>query len=636
MVKFIHSLKILPRWIIILIDLGIFFFSVVLAYFLRFNFDLSSVQNSDPLPGILVYFGFGALALFVTGLYTGIIRYTSMQDGLRIVYTTSLTLVLVLITNYIFRLYYSHHFIPVSVVIISYFSSLIFLFYYRFAVKYIFSYYTQIIQKKINVVIFGAGKFGQATKHIIEHDRSFHFKVVAFMEDDPHKVGKSIEGVKIFDARKKLSHILKSCNAREVIISIQHLSLDRKNEIVDECLQNNVKVRTVPPVEKWVRGELSMKQIQELRIEDLLGRASIKLDNHNIRQQMVGKSIMITGAAGSIGGEIVRQALTYQPDTIILVDQAETPLFEIGLEINKIAHSVKIIYKIADVANLTRMERIFEEYQPHLVYHAAAYKHVPVMENNPSEAIICNILGTKILADLSIKYAVETFVMVSTDKAVNPTNIMGASKRIAEIYVQALSGYLIQTLNHHTRFITTRFGNVLGSNGSVIPLFTKQIKEGGPITITHPDICRYFMTIPEACQLVLEAGAMGKGGEIYIFDMGKSIKIVDLARKMVQLSGLQLGKDIDIAFTGLREGEKLYEEMLDIKENTIPTHHPKILIAKVRAEKFSLVSQQIDDLIKSTSSNDEFYMVSLMKELVPEFISNFSRFEELDQKRLTV
>lgn len=636
MVKFIQSLRILPRWIIIVIDLGIFFFSVVLAYLLRFNFDLSAVENSHPMPGILAYFGFSALSLFVTGLYTGIIRYTGLQDGLRVVYTTTLTLALVLIFNYSLRLHQDHNLIPVSVIIISYFNSLIFLFYYRFAVKYIFSYYTQIIQKKNNIAIFGAGKFGQATKHILEQDRSFNYKVIAFLEDDPNKIGKSIEGVKIFDARRKLGQILKHCNAREVVISIQNLTLDRKNEIVDECLKNNVRVRTVPPIEKWVRGGLSITQIKEINIEDLLGRATIRLDNQNIRHQLAGKTIMITGAAGSIGSEIVRQALNYNPRTLVLVDQAETPLFEIELEINKYPHAANVISKIADVANISRMENIFEEFKPNMVYHVAAYKHVPVMENNPSEAIICNVLGTKIMADLSVKYNVEKFVMVSTDKAVNPTNIMGASKRIAEIYVQSLSNHLALDSIDTTRFVTTRFGNVLGSNGSVIPLFKKQIEEGGPITVTHPEIRRYFMTIPEACQLVMEAGAMGKGGEIYVFDMGKSIKIVDLAKKMIQLSGLQVGKDIDIVYTGLREGEKLYEELFDTKENTIATHHPKIMIAKIRPERFTAISKKIDELIKSTLSNDEYVTVALMKDLVPEFISKSSRFEELDQDRLMV
>jgi len=636
MEKFIQGLRIMPRWIIILIDLAILSLSVIIAYILRFNFDLWAVENSEPLTGMLLFVGCGVISMLVTKSYAGIIRYTSLEDGIRIFYTTSLTLVLCLAGNYLYYLRNGAYIIPLSVVIIGYLSSLIFLFYYRFAVKNVFSYYTNFIQKKKNIIIFGAGKFGQITKHIIDHDTNFNYKVAAFLEDDPQKINKSIEGVKIYDARRSLSQTLISHNAKEVIISIQDLSVHRKNEIVDACLKHQVRVRIIPPVDQWVNGQLSMKQIQEINIEDLLGRDSIVLDNHNVREQLSGKKIMITGAAGSIGSEIVRQALRYHPDTLILIDQAETPLFELGLQLSKLKSETTIVYKLGDVSNLIRMEKIFEEFRPHVVYHAAAYKHVPVMENNPSEAILCNVKGTKILADLSVKYGVDRFVMVSTDKAVNPTSIMGATKRIAEMYVQALSGHIAHSLQYSTRFITTRFGNVLGSNGSVIPLFKKQIAEGGPITVTHPDIRRFFMTIPEACQLVMEAGAMGRGGEIFVFDMGKSVKIVDLAKKMIQLSGLQLGKDIDIVFTGLREGEKLYEEVLDSNESTIPTHHPKILIAKVRQEPFNIVASQIDELIKSAATGDEFYMASLMKEMAPEYKSNYSRFEELDRKRLSV
>lgn len=636
MINFIQSLKILPRWIVILIDLAIFFFSATLAYLLRFNFDLSSLDSVNLLGGLMFYLGAGAVSLFITRSYTGIIRYTSLQDGVRICYTTTLTLIITLTINYLYGIQSGRYIMPVSVIIISYFSSLIFLFYYRFAVKYVFSYYSNAVHKKQNVIIFGAGKFGQITKHIIDHDTTANNRVVAFVEDDVRKIGKSIEGVKIFNARKQLGRILQSYKAKEVIISIQNLSLDRKNEIVDVCLQNKVRVRTIPPVEKWVKGELSLRQIKEIRIEDLLGRESIKLDNANIGAELKGKTALISGAAGSIGSEIVRQSLKYDPDLIVLVDQAESALFEIEMEIRRKDPNARVISKIADITNISRIEGIFDEFKPHLVFHAAAYKHVPIMESNPAEAILCNIKGTKILADLSVKYGVQKFVMISTDKAVNPTNVMGASKRIAEIYVQSLSNYLAKTLQYNTRFITTRFGNVLGSNGSVIPLFKKQIKSGGPLTVTHPEICRYFMTIPEACQLVLEAGAMGHGGEIFIFDMGKSVKIVDLAKRMIQLSGLTLNKDIEIVFTGLREGEKLFEELLNTEENTIPTHHPKIMIAKVREEEFKQAEKMINELIDSVSSGDEFYMVSLMKEMVPEYISNFSRFEDLDKAKIPV
>ena len=379
-----------------------------------------------------------------------------------------------------------------------------------------------------------------------------------------------LDGSKIFTANPELlEDLLINFNVDELIITVKNLSVERKNEIVDLCLKNQVRVRAVPPVEKWVKGELSLNQIKEINIEDLLGREAIKLDNLNVEKEIRGKRICITGAAGSIGSELVRQVTQYSPELIILIDQAESPLYELEQEIKRMDVRVPIFPYLADITNRERIHFIFEEHHPEIVFHAAAYKHVPVMESNPSEAVMCNILGTKTLADLCVDFKVRKFVMISTDKAVNPTNVMGCSKRIAEIYVQSLNNHLILIGKNSTLFVTTRFGNVLGSNGSVIPMFKKQIENGGPITVTHPEITRYFMTIPEACQLVLEAGSMGRGGEIFIFDMGKSVKIFDLARKMILLSGLEPGRDIDIVFTGLREGEKLYEELLNNSENTL-------------------------------------------------------------------
>jgi FlaA1/EpsC-like NDP-sugar epimerase len=426
--------------------------------------------------------------------------------------------------------------------------------------------------------------------------------------------------------------ILRSRNIKELVISDRTLSFERINEMVDICLENNVKVRTVPPAEHWVKGELSLRQIRDINIEELLERESIKLDNYNVREEIKGRKVLVTGAAGSIGSELVRQVLYYNPELIVLVDQAESDLFEIENELRQKKGTLKIFPIIADVTNEDRMESLFEEFKPDIIFHAAAYKHVPMMEKNPSEAINCNINGTKILADLSVKYNTEKFVMISTDKAVNPSNVMGASKRIAEMYVQSLNNYLREKNPDATKFITTRFGNVLGSNGSVIPVFKKQIDRGGPITVTHPDITRFFMTIPEACQLVLEAGAMGEGGEIFIFDMGKSIKIVDLAKKMVQLSGLEVGRDIEIVFTGLRSGEKLYEEILSSHENSLPTYHHKILIAKTREETYSVVRKNIELLVNSVHDRDELKLVGIMKYIVPEFKSNSSKFEALDKK----
>ncbi|HEY3406234.1 MAG TPA: nucleoside-diphosphate sugar epimerase/dehydratase [Ohtaekwangia sp.] len=471
------------------------------------------------------------------------------------------------------------------------------------------------------------------TKHVIDSSQSS--KVVGFLEDDSNKVGKVLNGSRIYSAKtSELESILNSHNIDDLIITVKNLSSETKNEIVDICLRNQVRVRVVPPAEKWVRGELSMNQIKEINIDDLLERDVIKLENKNLEKQLFEKKILITGAAGSIGSEIVRQVIQYKPSVIILIDQAESPLFEIDRQVKMLRNDILVVSYIADITNKPRIKSIFGEHKPDIIFHAAAYKHVPMMESNSSEAISCNILGTKILADVSVDSGVEKFVMISTDKAVNPTSVMGCSKRIAEIYVQSLNNHLERAGRPHTSFVTTRFGNVLGSNGSVIPMFKKQIEQGGPVTVTHPEITRFFMTIPEACRLVMEAGAMGRGGEIFIFDMGQSVKILDLAKRMIRLSGFEPGRDIDIVFTGLREGEKLYEELLNKKENTIKTHHEKILIAKVQEYSYSEINKYVELFIDFVDDKNELKMVALMKELVPEFKSNYSRFEILDSSEV--
>ncbi|MFM7485717.1 MAG: polysaccharide biosynthesis protein, partial [Cytophagales bacterium] len=506
--------------------------------------------------------------------------------------------------------------VPYSVVIISFLGASLALFNYRLLVKYIFSYYRNAIFKKQRVLIFGAGQTGIVTRHVI--DSSPRTQTVGFLENDRNKIGRVLNGAKIYSADfNELEDLIKELGADEIIITVKDFALDAKNELVDICIRNQVKVRTIPPVEKWVHGELSINQIKEVNIEDLLGRASIKLDNPSVQHELQGKRVLITGAAGSIGSEMVRQVIRFNPEMLVLIDQAESDLYEIEREVRQAESWTKIVLYLADVTNRDRMDFIFKTHTPDVVFHAAAYKHVPMMESNPSEAILCNILGTKLLADLSVQYGVRKFVMISTDKAVNPTNVMGCSKRIAEIYVQSLNNHVNST-GGKTSFVTTRFGNVLGSNGSVIPLFKKQIQSGGPVTVTHPEVTRYFMTIPEACQLVLEAGIMGKGGEIFIFDMGSAIKIADLAKKMIYLSGLEPHKDIEIVYTGLREGEKLYEELLNSFENTVSTHHKKIMIAKVREHDYEEINRFVDlfnDLVYDTN---ELKMVALMKELVPE------------------
>ncbi len=615
-----------------MLDVTIICFSAGLGYLLRFNFSLPEIVQFNPAVGIMVIAGAGLLAILITKSYAGIVRYTGVEDGVRIVYTTFFICVIVGIVNLVYYYNTSHNLVPYSVLLITFLASFLFLFYYRLIVKSIFAFYKSSSGEKQNVIIYGAGHSGMMVRHVIESDPRSKMRVVAFMEDDMNKIGKEIQGKKIYNAEIEFLELIRQHNVKELIIAIRDLSFERKNEVVDQCLKHQIKIRTIPPVQKWVRGELRLQQIKEINIEDLLGRESIKMGDESVVRELYRKTICITGAAGSIGSELARQVMLYEPAAVILIDQAETPLYEIERELKLKGLAIPIKIFVADICNKDRIHYIFKECKPDLVLHAAAYKHVPMMESNPSEAAMCNIIGTKLLADIAIENKVGRFVMISTDKAVNPTNVMGCSKRIAEIYVQSLNNHLDKTGLEHTRFVTTRFGNVLGSNGSVIPLFRKQIEEGGPVTVTHPDITRYFMTIPEACRLVLEAGAMGHGGEIFIFDMGKPVRIYDLAKKMILLSGLSPGKDIEIVFTGLREGEKLYEELLNDKENTVPTHHEKILKASVSEYAYPNVDNFIGLLGDLIHDRNELKMVALMKEMVPEFKSNYSRFEILDRQ----
>jgi FlaA1/EpsC-like NDP-sugar epimerase len=475
---------------------------------------------------------------------------------------------------------------------------------------------------KNKVIVYGAGESGVITLRTLDKDAGSKFKVVAFIDDDKKKKGKKIEGVKIHHT-DELDELLTDMDITFIIISTVHLPASRKQKLVEKCLSYNTRVLNVPPISSWINGQLSFKQIKKIKIEDLLERDEIVLDKEKTYEQLYGKTILVTGAAGSIGSELVRQIIGFKPKKIVLLDQAESAIYDL---VNELKEYDQTTFEevIADIRNQERMENVFNHFKPQIVYHAAAYKHVPLMEMNPSEAISTNVGGTKIVADLAVKYNADRFVLVSTDKAVNPTSVMGASKRAAEIYTQAVGK------NSKTKFITTRFGNVLGSNGSVIPLFKNQIEKGGPLTITHPEITRYFMTIPEACQLVLEAGCMGNGGEIFIFDMGESVKIVDLASKMIRLSGLTIGKDIEIVFTGLRPGEKLYEELLNNSENTIPTHNKQIMIAKVEPYELKQIEPEISKLIELFYTQDNVKIVSQLKAIVPEYLSNNSIFETLD------
>lgn len=613
-----------PRWLIFVIDLSIAISAVFLAYLLRFNFSIPA-SELEPLPQILLYMALVRSASFVIARsYAGIIRYTSTGDALRvfgIVFAGSIVFGLTnLVTYYIIGNFF---FIPFSVIIIDFLATSFGMITFRLIVKLAFLELQHPEREKVNVVIYGAGEAGIIAKRTLDRDMGTKYKVLAFLDDSNSKQGKKLEGVDILHP-DKLDNLLATNAVAQIILAIMRFDPQKKQDLVDKCLTYNTKVLTVPPMIRWINGELSFNQIKKINIEELLERDEIKLDVQRIGEEITGKTILVTGAAGSIGSEIVRQLARYTPHQLILIDQAETPLHYLELETLEYIQGSGVEFILCDICNEARMRKIFDAFRPDVVYHAAAYKHVPMMESNPAEAILTNIMGTRIIADLSVEFDIKKFIMISTDKAVNPTNVMGASKRIAEIYTQALSSTV------KTRFITTRFGNVLGSNGSVIPLFRSQIEKGGPVTITHPEVTRFFMTIPEACQLVLEAGAHGKGGEIFIFDMGKSVRILDLAKKMIQLSGLTLGKDIQIKYTGLRPGEKLYEELLNVEENTIPTHHPLILTAKVREFSLNSVRHDIDELTSMVAGYSNFDIIRKVKQMVPEYKSQNSIFEQLD------
>ena len=617
-----HSI---PRWSILIIDLLVCVFSLTLAFFLRFNFASIPPHELKTLPkAYIIVITVRLISFLISKIYKGVVRYTGTRDAFRIFSVVVSGSVLVFVVNVLHGFISGYYFIPHSVVVIDLLCTLFVMVSSRLAVKAVYLESKNPEKQKTNVIIYGAGESGLITKRTLDRDAAVKYKVIGFVDDDEKKKGRSLEGVFIYPL-SKLEALITEHEIETIIISIQNLSSKKKNEIVEICINRNVKVLNVPPVSRWINGELSFNQLKSINIESLLERDPIKLDLDLIEEQLRQKTILVTGAAGSIGAELVRQILRFNPRKIILLDQAESPLYDIEMELFDKHPSTLFEIVIGDVRSNDRMNNLFRTFKPQLVYHAAAYKHVPMMENNPSESIFTNVLGTKNISDLSVEYGVEKFVMVSTDKAVNPTNVMGASKRIAEIYIQSLNK------KSKTNFVTTRFGNVLGSNGSVIPRFKKQIEEGGPITITHPEITRYFMTIPEACQLVLEAGCIGKGGEIFVFDMGKSVKIIDLARKMIKLSGLTEGKDIQIIYTGLRPGEKLFEELLADTENTITTHHPQILIGKIKEYNFDEINNKINKLIQLFDAQNNIEIVALMKEIVPEYLSNNSEFERLDK-----
>ena len=623
---FIKSLnKYASKWLVLFIDLLLVAISFFFAYFIRFNvsLDFNSSNLIQQLPFVLY---FATISFLVVGSYKGIVRHTGLKDGFNIFIATSFLGVLIFSATtftVIFNLTHFFH-IPPSIIIIHYLVTTFVLILSRFIFKAFYEAISIELESIHNLLIYGAGNSGLITLNALNRDPKTKYEVVGFIDDNINKVGKKIDRVRIYDNESITSLFIKDNAIDEVVISMQNISSNKLLTITDKFIDLDVKVKIVPPLSKWIDGDLEVNQIKHVNIDDLLDRDPINIDNPVVQREVNNKVVLVSGAAGSIGSEISRQLSLYHCKLIILIDQAESSLYNLEQELRLKGISNFEAF-VSDVRDPVKMISIFKKYSPQIVFHAAAYKHVPLMEKSPYEAIKVNLLGTKNLADLSIEYEVERFVMISTDKAVNPTNVMGATKRMAELYVKSVSEECKKT-----KFTITRFGNVLGSNGSVIPLFKKQIENGGPLTVTHEDITRYFMTITEACSLVLEAGTMGKGGEIYIFDMGKSVKIFEIAKRMIYLSGFNYPNEIDIKITGLRPGEKLYEELLANDENTTKTYHDKILIAKTEKLDSTKLKEKMNELSNNYTHLSNNEIVLQMKELIPEYISNNSEFERLD------
>lgn len=624
------SAKVLPIWTILLIDVFIIVISSLLAYALRYDFRSIFLESSTIDKTILWTVVVNLIFFRVFRTYSNVLRFSSFVDIMRIFVSLTVSYALLMITSVLTESYLEFNLAPVSVLFMSYIISFAMMACSRVIVKTFFEALNFDGTHSVNVFIYGAKEAGVNIAKALRVNLRNHYRLRGFIADEPELINKVMMGVRVFPNDDTLIDVLNDRDVQTIIISPAKMEELKKSDMADRLLVHNIKLMTAPPLSEWNGQALSRTQLKEIQIEDLLQRNPIEIDIHKVASHLEGKRVMITGAAGSIGSEIMRQVASFNPYKLILVDQAETPLHDIRLELQDRWRDIDAETIIADISNATRMEDIFREFKPQYIFHAAAYKHVPMMEDNVSESIQVNVFGTRTVADLAVKYGAEKFVMISTDKAVNPTNVMGCSKRICEIYVQSLAKKLQKEGGHATQFITTRFGNVLGSNGSVIPRFRDQIQRGGPVTVTHPEIIRYFMTIPEACRLVLEAGSMGNGGEIYIFDMGKPVKIVDLAKRMISLSGRT---DVKIEFTGLRHGEKLYEELLNVKELTKPTYHERIMIATVREYDYDEVKERIQKLIDVSYTYDQMKIVAAMKDIVPEFVSKNSCFEALDKKK---
>lgn len=631
--KFIN-LGYLPRWIIFTIDLCLVLFADIVTHLIVSNLTFKYYDTASVFQRTMIIVLTQIFFFFVFKTYAGIIRHSTLNDGYNLFKATFSTFIALVVLNYTHFFWQEAKIFLMPALVLTFFISFIFLLSFRIAVKISYQIYSEANQTSAyqKVVIYGTDSHAISLANALQAEQPRRYKLVGFVDKYKNSVTKTILDVPILSHEVSIVKILEKLQANNLIIADKNIPSKLQLLIMEQCLENDIKLLTLPEITDWNNQKEITKRIKTFEIQDLLDRKPIVLNTTLISNQIQNKVILITGAAGSIGSEIVAQVIAFNPQKIIIVDQAETPLYHLCLALEAKLSPSQFISYVADVRDEKIMRAIFELHQPQVVYHAAAYKHVPLMERNPYQAIYTNVYGTKVIADLALHYKIDAFVMVSTDKAVNPSNIMGASKRIAELYVQALS----QEVEHNpvltTKYITTRFGNVLGSNGSVVPLFTKQIEAGGPLTITHPDIIRYFMTIPEACQLVLEAGAMGKGGEIYIFDMGKPVKIIDLAHKMIRLAGFIPEKEIQIAIVGLRPGEKLFEELFSATATIQPTHHDKIMIAKEESsQEFESIKRNINQLVQEASNLTPLAIVKEMKILIPEFKSNHSEFTDLDR-----
>lgn len=626
----------LPRWLVFFFDLHLVLITFLLAYLLRFNLNAKTTAdffNYQEL-FLILFINLGCFLFFKS--YAGILRQSTTEDIARIFLSLGIGSFTVFIISFVMRqlTYDSPLLVPYSIIIIHFAISSNLLLLSRIIAKQIFTGWLTNEKQEVKIMIYGAGKLGQITQNVLTMDDTLNVRVVGFIDDNFYLQHRLISGIPVYSIQYAFKKVIKRNRVKEIIFALEHEEFQKqlKRELVEYCMSNGVLVKEVPPVHKWINGALKAEEIKAIKIEDLLSRDAINLDRKKIKAGVKDAVILVAGAAGSIGSEIVHQLILFQSHHVVLLDKAESDLYDLQNDILARNENPMFSVIVGDVTNKNVLRKAFEKYRPSIVINAAAYKHVPLMEEYPCEAIRVNIGGTKNLADLSIEYKVKKFVFISTDKAVNPTSVMGTTKRISEIYVQSLA----ESQASSTQFITTRFGNVLGSNGSVVPLFKKQIENGGPVTVTHPNITRYFMTIPEACQLVLEACFMGHGGEIFVFDMGKPVSIFTLAEKMILLSGYIPNQDINIQITGLRPGEKLYEELLDDKENLLPTYNEKIMIAKVRKYEYEYINNLIIKLIEDVDILSSEQLIHKMKNIVPEFISANSVYNKFDQIKINV